>query len=157
MKRGFTLIEIVITVMIISVIGFALLQMQSNTIKTLELLDKRLKVNKYSSFIFSNISQNFHNKDKTVYEFIKDRYNLDDDDLILYLKEKEYGYTQDELFFLNFGENDNDGESEMLMESSNNKDEVTDEIKKQGVLIERVSIKDENNNSTSIYHFSYIN
>jgi len=154
MKKSFTLIEIVITVMIISIIGFALLQMQSNTIQTLELLDKRLKVNKYSSFIFSNISDKYHNKHKTVYEFIKDRYNLNDDDLIRYFKEKEYGYTQDELFFLNFGEND-DGETELLTERQDNRD-VTDEVKKTGVLIERVSIKDENNDSTSVYHFSYI-
>ena len=155
MKKAFTLIEIVITVLIISIIGFALLQMQSNTIKSLELLDTRLKVNKYSSFIFSKITKNLHEKHKSVYEFIQDRYNITDDELLEYLKNKEYRYFQEELFFLNFGENE-DGENEMMQEQSQNDDEVTDEIKKQGILIERVSIKDEMNNSTSIYHFTYL-
>jgi len=156
LKKAFTLIEIVITVLIISIIGFALLQMKSNTIKSLELLDTRLKVNKYSSFIFSNITKDLHEKQKSVYEFIQDRYNIRDDELIEYLKNKEYRYTQDELFFLNFGENE-EGDSEIMQEDRNqNRDEVTDEIKKQGILIERISIKDEINNSTSIYHFSYL-
>ena len=160
MRKSFTLIEIVITVMLISIIGFALLQMQSNTIRSLELLDKRLKVNKYSSFIFSTISKNLHKKNRTVYEFIKDRYIIDDDDVIRYLKEKEYVYTQDEMFFLNFGENE-DGETEMEMQSSakdrDSEDiESSEAIKKNGVLVERVSIRDENNNSTSLYHFSYL-
>jgi len=130
--------------------------MKSNTIRSLELLDTRLKANKYSSFIFSNITKDLHEKKKTVYEFIQDRYNIRDDELVEYLKNKEYRYTQDELFFLNFGENE-DGESEIMQEQqTQNNDEVTDEIKKQGVLIEKVTIKDESNNSTSIYHFSYL-
>ena len=155
MKNGFTLIEIVITVMLVSIMGFALLQMQSNTLRSLELLDKRLKVNQYSSFLFSNITKDLHKKHRTVYEFIKDRYTIDDDDIIRYLKEKEYEYTQDEMFFLNFGENE-DGDAEMITERSDNTREVNNEIKNEGVLIERISIRDDNNNSTSLYHFSYL-
>jgi len=99
MKKGFTLVEIVITVMIISIVGMGLLQTHSNSMKTLELINSRMEVNKFSTFIFSNISKNLHKKQRTVYEFIKDRYQINDDDIIDYLKSATYLYTQNELFF----------------------------------------------------------
>lgn len=142
--------------MIITIMGFALLQMQSNTIKSLDLLDRRLDVNKYSSFLFSNISKDNHKKEKTVYDFIKERYNIDDDDIIEYLKMQKYQYNQEEMFFLTFGENEDIDDEVVIASSESNLDEVGEDIKRVGLLVERVSIKDENNNSTSIFHFEYL-
>ena len=158
MKKGFTLVEIVITVMIISIVGMGLLQTHSNSMKTLELINSRMEVNKFSTFIFSNISKNLHQKQRTVYEFIKDRYQINDDDIIDYLKSATYLYTQNELFFLNFGENADEEDDSLFQQSSNQESnkEVSDEVKREGVLVEKISIKDENNNSTSLYHFSYL-
>jgi prepilin-type N-terminal cleavage/methylation domain-containing protein len=158
LKKAFTLVEVIISILIISVMGFALLQMHSNTLKSLDLLDKRLEVNKFSSFIFSKVSEDLHGKRKTVYEYIKDRYVIDDDDLIRHLKLRTYEYSQDEVYFLNFGEN---GDINSSILSSSKEDRplpkgASDDIKREGVLVERVSIKDENNNSTSIFHFSRI-
>jgi len=158
MKKGFTLVEIVITVMIISIVGMGLLQTHSNSMKTLELINSRMEVNKFSTFIFSNISKNLHQKQRTVYEFIKDRYQINDDDVIDYLKSATYLYTQNELIFLNFGENADEEDGSLFQQSSNQESnqEVSDEVKREGVLVEKISIKDENNNSTSLYHFSYL-
>jgi prepilin-type N-terminal cleavage/methylation domain-containing protein len=158
MKKGFTLVEIVITVMIISIVGMGLLQTHSNSMKTLKLINSRMEVNKFSTFIFSNISKNLHKKQRTVYEFIKDRYQINDDDIINYLKSATYLYTQNELFFLNFGENVDEEDGSLFQQTSSqeNNKEVADEVKREGVLVEKISIKDENNNSTSLYHFSYL-
>ena len=156
MKKGFTLVEIIITVMIISIVGMGLLQTHSNSMKTLELINTRMKVNKFSTFLFGNISKNLHKKQRTVFEFIKDRYQINDDEIINYLKSETYLYTQNELFFLNFGENMDDGDDSLFEKSSSKDKQVADEVKREGVLVEKISIKDENNNSTSLYHFSYL-
>jgi prepilin-type N-terminal cleavage/methylation domain-containing protein len=153
-RNGFSLVEVVISVLIISVIGIALLQMNSNTIRSIQLFENRLKVDEYSSPIFLNIDSELHNKSQTVYEFVKSKYGtVNDTDLIEYLDKKELLYQQRELYFLHFGE---DGELSMdSMNDSESGREVTSEVQKEGVLIEEVSIKDENNNSTSLYHFSF--
>lgn len=164
MKQGFTLIEVIIAVVIISVVGLALLQMRGDTIRSLKLIETRMEVNKYSSFIFGTISKDLHGKNLEVYDYIKDRYFIKDDELIHYFKSAKYEYRQDEIYFLHFGENEDnidnetDIEESLVMDSStdlNNK-QVTDEVKREGVLVERVMIKDENNNSTSLYHFSFL-
>jgi prepilin-type N-terminal cleavage/methylation domain-containing protein len=158
-KGGFTLIEIVITVLIVSVAGLGYLQTHSNSIRAIELLDNRMRVNEFSSFIFSNIDIELHNKKKSVKEFIEERYStIDDDDLLTYLKEKEFEYTQDELYFMNFGENEEEAEEAGFFKDVSNSDEsqASEALKRTGILVELVTIRDDNNNSTSIYHFSYL-
>lgn len=160
MRNGFSLVEVIIAVLIISVVGFALLQMQSNTIRSLKLLETRMEVNEYSSFLFGTISKDLHGKRRDVYEYIKERYNIDNDDLIKYLKEGEYEYRQDEMYFLHFGEgeDENGDENGLVMDQPDDfaSKDATDEVKREGVLVERVMVKDENNNSTSLYHFSFL-
>jgi len=153
-RQGFSLIEVIISVMIITVLGFSLLQMNSNTIRSVELFENRLKVDEFSSPVFHNINEELHDKSDTIYDFIKMRYSsINDDDLIEYLKSREYLYRQNELYFLHFGE---DGDLSMeAVENSESGKEVTSEVKREGVLIEEVVLRDEGNSSTSIYHFSF--
>ncbi|HIC11010.1 MAG TPA: type II secretion system protein [Campylobacterales bacterium] len=160
MKRGFTLVEVLVAVLIISVVGVALLKMRGDMVRSLSLVDSRMKVNRFSSFIFGKVSKKLHGKNLEVYEYVKERYNIKDDDLIHYLKSAKYEYRQDEIYFLHFGENSDSGEDgemadSLVMDTPSDK-EVSDEVKREGVLVERVMIRDENNNSTSIYHFSFL-
>ncbi len=159
MRNGFSLVEVIISVLIISIVGFALLQMQSTTLKSLSLIETRLEVNEFSSLIFGKVTKDLHEKKRTAYEYIQDRYTIDSDDLIRYLKEREYEYTQEELYFLHFGDNEEESDEESLIMESRDSftdKEATDDVKQEGVLIETVRIKDDNNNSTSLYHFSFI-
>jgi prepilin-type N-terminal cleavage/methylation domain-containing protein len=52
-RRGFTLIEVMVAVMIVSVVIAALLQMRGNTTHKLQELKKRLKTTQYNSFLSS--------------------------------------------------------------------------------------------------------
>jgi len=52
--RGFTLIEVMVAVMIVSVVIAALLQMQGNTSHKLIELKKTLKTNQFNSFLISS-------------------------------------------------------------------------------------------------------
>ena len=160
MRRGFTLAEVLVAVLIISVVGVALLKMRGDMVRSLSLVDSRMKVNQFSSFIFGKVSKNLHGKNLEVYEYVKERYNIKDNDLIHYLKSAKYEYRQDEIYFLHFGENSDSGEDgdiadSIVMDTPSDR-EVADEVKREGVLVERVMIRDENNNSTSIYHFSFL-
>jgi hypothetical protein len=133
--------------------------MQSTTLKSLSLIETRLEVNEFSSLIFGKVTKDLHEKKRTAYEYIQDRYTIDSDDLIRYLKEREYEYTQEELYFLHFGDNEEESDEESLIMESRDSftdKEATDDVKQEGVLIETVRIKDDNNNSTSLYHFSFI-
>ena len=51
-KKAFTLIETLMAVVIISIVGYALLQTHSNVIHSLTLFADRMKVNEYSSILF---------------------------------------------------------------------------------------------------------
>jgi hypothetical protein len=159
MRKSFSLIEILIVVAIASIVGLTNIQMHSNSLRILELVDSRIEANKFSSFIFSNIDIELHNKKKSVKEFIEDRYTITDDELLHYLKEREFEYLQDELYFMNFGSGEESSEEEMMgfekVEESSEV-EATEELQKNGILIELVTIKDERNSSVSLYHFTFM-
>lgn len=67
-KNAFTLIEVMVAVMIISVVIMALLQMQGNTSHAFSKLAKTIKMNQYSSLFISNSD----------YGFEKESVDLDD-------------------------------------------------------------------------------
>jgi prepilin-type N-terminal cleavage/methylation domain-containing protein len=160
-QGGFTLVEVIMAVIIASFLSYGYLKVHGTSLHFLDLIDKRLETNEYSSFIFSQVSKDLHEKKKSVKEFVETRYNIDDDELLEYFDKVEYRYTQEELYFLNFGEfseeNENESDSDSLFTEYNENDSaITDEIKKNGVLVETVKIHDENNNSVSLYHFSFL-
>lgn len=61
-KSAFTLVEVMVAVMIISVIIMTLLKLQGNTNHIYSRLDKSLNINQYSSFLISNKEYGFENK-----------------------------------------------------------------------------------------------
>jgi prepilin-type N-terminal cleavage/methylation domain-containing protein len=160
-QGGFTLVEVIMAVLITSFLVYGYLKVHGTSLLFLELVDRRLETNEYSSFIFSQVSKDLHEKKKSVKEFVEMRYNIDDDELLEYFDKVEYRYTQKELYFLNFGEfneesSENDSDSLFTEYEEGRGSGVTEEIKKNGVLVETVRIEDENNNSVSLYHFSFL-
>ncbi|MFT5659649.1 MAG: prepilin-type N-terminal cleavage/methylation domain-containing protein [Sulfurimonas sp.] len=71
-KDGFTLIEVMIAVMIISVVIMALIQMYANNTHIFISLKSKIKTNQYSSFLMGNEKYGFENKSTTLYDLLSD-------------------------------------------------------------------------------------
>jgi len=65
-SNGFTLIEVMIAVMIISVVIAAILQMRGNSTFIYEHIDNNAKINQYLSFLVSNKDYGFERKSTTM-------------------------------------------------------------------------------------------
>ena len=77
-RNAFTLIEVMIAVVIISVVIATLLQMRGNSTHIFIDLGKKLKVNQYTSFFASNENYGFENKNISLDELLSE-FDLEDD------------------------------------------------------------------------------
>jgi len=71
-KKGFTLIEVMVAVMIISVVIMALLKMYSNNAYIFSSIKQEIKTNQYLSLLIGNDEYGFENKHIAMYDLIKD-------------------------------------------------------------------------------------
>ncbi len=78
MRRGFTLIEVMVAVMIIAVVIMALLQMYANNTHIFSVFKEKIKTNQYSSLLFSNQNYGFENTDIHLDDLITE-FQLEDD------------------------------------------------------------------------------
>lgn len=73
LKDAFTLIEVMIAVMIISVVIMALLQIYANSTHIFFSLKSQTKSNQYSSFLLANENYGFEDKNNiTLYDLVSD-------------------------------------------------------------------------------------
>lgn len=77
-KEAFTLIEVMVSVMIISVVIMALIEMFSNNTHLFSYIKKQTTITQYTSFFISNKEYGFQNKDVTLNDLLRD-FNLEDD------------------------------------------------------------------------------
>ncbi len=96
MTRAFTLIEVLISVVILAVVGTGLLQISINSKQNFAFLKQKSKFAYISSIAFMHNNQKYHNKDMTLYDFLEDDYVGIDDDLRKYLKEYKVHYYHEE-------------------------------------------------------------
>ena len=78
MRKGFTLIEVMVAVMIISVVIMALLQMFANNTHIFSSLKKQTKANQYASLLIANDKYGFQNDDVYIYDLVSD-FDLEND------------------------------------------------------------------------------
>ena len=71
-RSAFTLIEVMVAVMIISVVIMALLQMQGNTTHIFSKLGDTIKVNQYTSLFISNKDYGFEKKSVDLDDLLSD-------------------------------------------------------------------------------------
>jgi len=71
-KRAFTLIEVMVAVMIISVVIMALLKMYSNNAHIFSLIKQEIKTNQYVSLLIGNDAYGFEKKHIVMYDLVKD-------------------------------------------------------------------------------------
>ncbi|MCK4875090.1 MAG: prepilin-type N-terminal cleavage/methylation domain-containing protein [Sulfurimonas sp.] len=70
MRKAFTLIEVMVAVLIISVVIMALFQMKGNSSHIFLNLSKKLELNQYSSFFISNDNYGFEKQTTTLDELL---------------------------------------------------------------------------------------
>jgi prepilin-type N-terminal cleavage/methylation domain-containing protein len=75
-RRGFTLIEVMIAVMIVSVVIGSILQMRGNSTFIYKQIDENSKINQYLSFFISNDNYGFEKEDTTM-KNLCDEFELD--------------------------------------------------------------------------------
>ena len=77
-KEAFTLIEVMVAVMIISVVIMALIQMYANNTHIFLSLKKQTKVNQYASLLIANEKYGWESDETNLYELV-DGFNVEDD------------------------------------------------------------------------------
>jgi prepilin-type N-terminal cleavage/methylation domain-containing protein len=96
MTKAFTLVEVLISVMILAVVGTGLLQISTNSKHNFEFLKQKSKFSRLASIAFIHNDQKYHHKDMTLYDFLRDDYPNLDDDLRKYLKDIKVSYSHEE-------------------------------------------------------------
>lgn len=89
MKKAFTLIEVLFSVVLISMIGYALLVSASNNTKLIAYNENKQEFIQGVSIFAINMNDSLHNKTKSFAEILDDKYKLDDETRKM-LKQKEY-------------------------------------------------------------------
>ena len=93
--KGFTLIEVLVSVVILAIVGVGLLQISINSKKNFEFLKEKISFDRLSSIAFTHNSNDLHNKDMTLFQFIEDNYDNIDDDIRKYLDSKKVTYRHE--------------------------------------------------------------
>lgn len=123
MTKAFTLIEVLVSVMILAVVGTGLLQISTNSKHNFIFLKKKSEFDRLASIAFIHNNQKFHHKDMTLYDFVRDDYDNIDDDLRKYLKNIKVSYEDEEVASFNPLENEGDDQNqseETLMQNALN-------------------------------------
>ncbi len=93
-KNGFILLEIIVSIILLSVTGIALFFVSSNEEKLNTIAIKKLKASKEISIVINQHSINLHNKKLISYELLKSRYTIKNKKLKKILKNSSYQYKE---------------------------------------------------------------
>ncbi len=118
MRKGFTLLEVMVAVLIISVVIIGLLQMKGNGAHIFSSLTHKLEINQYLSFLISNNYYGFEKKSITADRLLSD-FDLEKD-LRQDLKKIKLNLVYQELDSIDLAEQDDDNQSStMVLERGN--------------------------------------
>jgi len=112
-RRAFSLIEVVIATVILSVVGLALLQMGTKNQKINAYIDKKNTIAPLVSIISFHHDKKFNNLEKTLYDFLKSSYVIDNPEIKAMLENQRILYNESKIASIDFGENNvSEGETE---------------------------------------------
>ncbi len=137
-KKAFTLIEVLVSVIILSTVAVMLFEISTNSKNNFSYLTKKGEFTTLYSLALMHNDQAFHNSEKNLYEFIRDDYDIKDDDFRKYLKEKKVYYDHQE--FTTFEP----------LGSSENKDDDSNQSMNFKIVFDKILVGDKQN-STFIY------
>lgn len=116
-KNAFTLIEVMVAVMIISVVIIALMKMYANNTHIFSILKNDTKLNQSASLLIANENYGFENKNIYLYDLVKE-FDLEHG-LRRELKETKAKIIYQELQIIDLSEQE-EGDSSEDTEGSNN-------------------------------------
>ncbi len=95
-KKAFTLIEVLVSVVILSTVAVLLFEISTNSKNSFSYLSQKASFTTLSSLPLMHNDPKYHNSDKTLFEYIRYDFDIKDDELRKYLKEKKIHYSQEE-------------------------------------------------------------
>ena len=96
-SKSFTLIEVLVSVIILSVVGIALLDMASKNTKTLSYLSKKKEIPMILSVVAFHGNPDMDNLEKNLYDIVSKEYKIDSLVFKEYLNSKKLLYKEDEV------------------------------------------------------------
>jgi len=93
-NRGFILMEIIVSILLLSLAGIALLKVNSNQKKIYNIVEKKLNFVLLSTFVINEHSKELHKKKIILYDFLKEKYSIKNDILKKILKDTKVEYLQ---------------------------------------------------------------
>lgn len=94
MRRGFTLVEVLIAVVIVSIAGIALLKMNSANLFFFTKLKNYAQMQEVLAIAGLHGSNMYKRDDKSLYDILEPHYTIDNDDLRKYLDSQTYRYDE---------------------------------------------------------------
>ena len=96
MRSGFTLIEVLFAIVLISTMALAMLQSVGNNTKLMGLAKENKRTFHQLSLLSGNADESMHSKEKSLYDLLEKKYDFDDDTR-RYLDSIEYEIEVEEL------------------------------------------------------------
>ncbi len=93
-SRGFTLIEVLVSVLILSVVAVGLFQIATNAKHNYIFLRDKAQFDRIASIPFMHHKRDWHNSEKSLYDFLSHDYTIKEDDFRRYLKKIRVHYEQ---------------------------------------------------------------
>jgi prepilin-type N-terminal cleavage/methylation domain-containing protein len=94
-REAFTLIEVLVSVVIISVVGLALLDMANKNTKMIGLLSKKKEIPAILSIYGFHGNPDLNNLEKNLYDVVSKSYKIDSSPLKEYLNSKKVLYKEE--------------------------------------------------------------
>ena len=130
MKRGFSLIEVMIATVILAVVGVALLQMGSKNQKIDQYVEGKSAIAHLTSVIGFHHDPKFNKTQKTLYDFLKNDYAIDNTDIKSFLENRQVQYVEQKVMTIDFGEGN---------DSLENRDIMRLDVKRASIIISNIT------------------
>ena len=115
-RQAFTLIEVMVSVVIISIVIMALLELFANNSHIFSSLSKKSQTDQYMSFVIANPDYGFEDKTATLYDLVKE-FDIESE-LKRELKAQKIELIYQELESIDMSESELDVENEDELEKS---------------------------------------
>ncbi len=106
-RSAYILMEVIVSIMILSIVGISLLKTDSNEKKLYSVATSKLGFLRYISIPLNHHSMDMHEKELDMYTLIKSSYDLKNDTLIKRLKKIKVHYTQKYKSIINIAQDKN--------------------------------------------------
>lgn len=94
MKRSFTIVEVLVSVVILALVGTALLKNAGMNLDFLKRVSKKEEAINIMTLIVSHRNLDFNHLKKSLYDFLAKEYNVDDNELQKVLRDTKVKYQE---------------------------------------------------------------